>query len=178
VSSWFHLDATNPSNRKLYLLSSFWELFPIRREGQSRASFLERAKGPLEPLHVEREAAIQPYPTEAAGKLFVDDHINPGETISRSLVVAIPSCYDAAQVDVVVPVLTRAPKQDLFDEKSLEWGYDQGEMIIPLFCKEDKRRSRTCERLDSEEKKARLDQMLKSFDPRYFLNTQSEQVGL
>ena len=171
------VSATNESNRRLYLLSSFWELFPIRRLEQSSVTFFERAKGPFEPLHVEREAVIQPYPTVAAGKLFVDDHINPGETISRSLVVTIPSEYDVAQVDVVVPVLTRKPPKSLLGGRILEWGYNQSEEVIPLLCTEDY--TPDCSRLDSDEKQeTQLVRKLKAFDPRYFLNEKSVQMGL
>ncbi|MCT0207570.1 hypothetical protein [Synechococcus sp. CS-1332] len=173
------VSATNASNRRLYLLSSFWELFPIRRQVLNRTSFPERAKGPFDALHVERGAELQPYPTEAAGKLFVDDHINPGETIHRSVIVSLPPGAYAAQVDVLVPVLTREPPRGngLLGGRVLEWGYDKNDVVIPLLCLEGD--PSNCLRLDDPEKQDRLmDRKLKAFDSNYFLNEQSVQVGL
>lgn len=173
------ISATNASTRRLYLLSSFWELFPIRRQAQHRSTFLERARGPFDSLPVERGAVLQPYPTEAAGRLFDDDHINPGETIHRSVVVSLPSNFYAAQVDVLVPVLTREPPKanGLLGGRVLEWGYDRSEMIIPLLCVENK--PEDCLRLDDPEKQdLQMDRKLKAFDPNYVLNEQSVQVGL
>jgi hypothetical protein len=173
------VSATNASNRRLYLLSSFWELFPIRRQVLNRSTFPERAKGPFDASHVERGALLQPYPTEAAGKLFEDDHINPGETIHRSLIVSMPSGSYAAQVDVLVPVLTREPPKGkgLLGGRMLEWGYDKSDVIIPLLCVESN--PTDCLRLDDAEKQdLQMDRKLKAFDPNYVLNEQSVQVGL
>ncbi len=173
------VSATNASNRRLYLLSSFWELFPIHRQVLNRSTFPERAKGPFDAIHVERGAELQPYPTEAAGKLFVDDHINPGETIHRSVIVSLPSGSYAAQVDVLVPVLTREPPKGngLLGGRMLEWGYDKSDVVIPLLCMEGN--PSDCLRLDDSEKQdVQMDRKLKAFDPNYFLNEQSVQVGL
>ena len=173
------VSATNASNRRLYLLNSFWELFPIRRQGWNRATFPERAKGPFDAMPVERGAVLQPYPTEAAGKLFVDDHINPGETIHRSVIVSLPAGAYAAQVDVLVPVLTREPPRGngLLGGRVLEWGYDRSEVIIPLLCVDGD--PNDCLRLDDPEKQdLQMDRKLKAFDPNYVLNEQSVQVGL
>ncbi len=173
------VSATNASNRRLYLLSSFWELFPIRRQAMDRSTFAERVQGPLDAIHVERGAVLQPYPTEAAGKLFLDDHINPGETIHRSLIVTLPSGAYAAQVDVLVPVLTREPPRGhgLLGGRVLEWGYDRSDMVIPLLCRETN--PGDCLRLDDAVKQdLAMDRKLKAFDPNYFLNEQSVQVGL
>ncbi|MEA5441593.1 hypothetical protein [Cyanobium gracile] len=173
------VSATNASNRRLYLLSSFWEMFPIRRQLLNPSTFSERAKGPFDAFHVERGAELQPYPTEAAGKLFVDDHINPGETIHRSLIVTLPSDSYAAQVDVLVPVLTREPPKGkgLWGGRMLEWGYDKTDIVIPLLCMEGQ--PTDCLRLDDPVKQdLQIDRRLKAFDPNYFLNEQSVQVGL
>jgi hypothetical protein len=173
------VSATNASTRRLYLLSSFWELFPIRRQVLDRSTFPHRARGPFDAIHVERGAALQPYPTEAAGKLFVDDHINPGETIHRSVIVSLPSGAYAAQVDVLVPVLTREPPKGngLLGGRVLEWGYDKSDVVIPLLCVEGN--PSDCLRLDDPEQQDRLmDRKLKAFDSNYFLNEQSVQVGL
>ena len=173
------VSATNASNRRLYLLSSFWELFPIHRQVLNRTTFPERAKGPFDALHVERGAELQPYPTEAAGKLFVDDHINPGETIHRSVIVSLPPGAYAAQVDVLVPVLTREPPKGngLLGGRVLEWGYDKSDVVIPLLCVEGN--PSDCLRLnDSQKQDLLMDRKLKAFDSNYFLNEQSVQVGL
>ena len=173
------VSATNASHRRLYLLSSFWEMFPIRRQLLKRSTFSERAKGPFDAFPVERGAELQPYPTEAAGKLFVDDHINPGETIHRSLIVTLPSGSYAAQVDVLVPVLTREPPRGkgLWGGRMLEWGYEKSDMVIPLLCMESQ--PTDCLRLDDPVKQdLQMDRKLKAFDPNYFLNEQSVQVGL
>ncbi|MCP9933124.1 hypothetical protein KBZ08_04270 [Cyanobium sp. Candia 9D4] len=173
------VSATNASTRRLYLLSSFWELFPIRRQVLNRSTFPSRAIGPFDAIHVERGAVLQPYPTEAAGKLFVDDHINPGETIHRSVIVSLPAGAYAAQVDVLVPVLTREPPKGnaLLGGRVLEWGYDRTDVVIPLLCVDGD--PSDCLRLDDPEKQDRLmDRKLKAFDSNYFLNEQSVQVGL
>jgi hypothetical protein len=173
------VSATNASSRRVYLLSSFWELFPIHRQVLDRSTFPSRAKGPFDAIHVERGAVLQPYPTEAAGKLFVDDHINPGETIHRSVIVSLPAGAYAAQVDVLVPVLTREPPKDngLLGGRVLEWGYDKSDVVIPLLCVDGD--PSDCLRLDDPEKQDRLmDRKLKAFDSNYFLNEQSVQVGL
>jgi hypothetical protein len=150
-----------------------------RRQVLDRSTFPTRASGPFDAIHVERGAVLQPYPTEAAGKLFVDDHINPGETIHRSLIVSLPPGAYAAQVDVLVPVLTREPPKGnaLLGGRVLEWGYDKSDVVIPLLCAEGN--PSDCQRLDDPDKQDLLmDRKLKAFDSNYFLNEQSVQVGL
>jgi hypothetical protein len=64
----------------------------------------------------------------ATGRLFIDDQILPGETVSRDLSIALPKNDAPLVLQWVLPALTRKPLSDsgrprLFAGQRLEWAY-------------------------------------------------------
>ncbi|MFS6827268.1 hypothetical protein [Cyanobium sp. ATX-6F1] len=179
------VSATNPSSRKLYLLSNYWQLFGIhRRPVQGKDSFITRgdlALRAIELEHAERGVSKELGPTLAVGRLFDDDTINPGETIKRSMLVRIPPGYEAVQMNVAVPVLTQAPDRQLLSGKRLEWSLNSNEGIDPMLCRPSysddpvnlDSRGENCKIADPLE----VDRGLKSFDQFMRVFSASEQVA-
>ena len=86
--------ATNPSSRTLYLLPNVWWATALQR---SRAvpgrSFETEANAVLRDpsvLQAERGQALVSAGVVATGRLFIDDQILPGESLSRDLSIPLP----------------------------------------------------------------------------------------
>ena len=180
--------AINPSSRKLYLLHNFWMLAGLRRLAlPSDAMFLQRADENLgsDPLaQAEQGVLAEPTEIQAVGVIFSDDVIQPNEAISRSVVVRLPLNLDAAEVTLIMPVLTRdpnAPSSSLFRGRTLTWGLTPEGIPVQRLCPEPPTRNSPPCRVyssTSEEDERALLQLLKSFDPRVQMFIKREQIGL
>ncbi|MFM7549749.1 MAG: hypothetical protein ACKO8I_12965 [Cyanobacteriota bacterium] len=77
----------------------------------------------------------------ATGRLFIDDQIQPGETLSRDLSIAMPRSDSPLVLQWLVPALTRKPqsasgKPLLFTGERLGWAYsEKNDALYPLLCK-------------------------------------------
>jgi len=180
--------AINPSSRKLYLLHNFWMLAGLRRLAlPADAMFLQRADENLgsDPLaQAEQGVLAEPTAIQAVGVIFSDDVIQPNEAISRSVVVRLPLNLDAAEVTLIMPVLTRdpnAPSSSLFRGRTLTWGLTPEGIPVQRLCPEPPTRNPPPCRVyssTSEEDERALLQLLKSFDPRVQMLIKREQIGL
>ncbi len=181
------LTATNPSTRKIYLLANAWQLSAIDRRQGLQPAFLEDANGVLlgkALLQSEKYIIDDQYATLAAGRMFDDDMIHPGETIERSILVRIPDTYSAAEVSLVVPVLTRPPDRHLLDGKRMMWQLNSNEDMVPILCRvvpqpdtsflESDISCDKPEELSSKE----LDQRLRKFDSLMRVFSDSDQINL
>lgn len=193
------ITATNPSERKLYLerLSNTWQLHGIQRlasiGGTDDQPFSQLGNQVLRNSaldYAERDVVKKAGPLLAVGRLFDDEIIHPGETISRSILIGVADDYDAAQVQVVVPALTKKPdhtflKGNLSERgngNSLEWELSQEEHLIPTLCRHSAEgandsshlRNNDCEEISGEE----VDRRLRRFDRLYKVFQDREQVAL
>ncbi len=138
--------ATNPSRRKVYLLSNYWYLVGVKRGltatqkpyDSEQQAFTKRANEALWGApHVQSQRGVEMFPdrTLAVGRLFDDDIINPSETINRTILVSIPTDYSAAGVSVLVPGLSKPPDRLLFEGKQLRWSFSaDDDSPIPRLC--------------------------------------------
>lgn len=164
------ITATNPTQRPLFLLPSVWWLWGLERKPAGPETFEKAAiaalqHGGLE--HAERGSHIQGTPVLAAGRLFVDNRIQPAEKITRDLPIALPpelSNSDMNQLELVliVPLLTRNPNQtaagrNIFGGNRINWSYSDQMDIYPVLCNVLNK----CQAVDLGELKTQLNQ----FDP-------------
>ena len=180
--------AINPSSRKLYLLRNLWMLQGLRRHAlPADADFLRRADEALasDPLaQAEQGVHAEPMAIQATGAIFSDDVIQPNETISRSVVVRLPLDLDAAEITLILPVLTRnpnAPSAPLFSGRMLTWGFTPAGIPVQRLCPEPPTRNpQPCRVYSSatEEDDRTVLKLLKSFDPRVQVFQKREQIGL
>jgi hypothetical protein len=179
--------AINPSSRKLYLLRNLWMLQGLRRHALSAdAEFLLRADEALasDPLaQAEQGVHAEPMAIQATGAIFSDDVIQPNESISRSVVVRLPLDLDAAEVTLILQVLTRdpnAPSAPLFSGRTLTWGFTPAGIPVQRLCPDPPTRNQPCRVYSSASKEddRALLQLLKSFDPRVQVFQKREQIGL
>ena len=137
--------ATNPSSRTLYLLPNVWWATALQR---SRAvpgrSFETEANAVLRDpsvLQAERGQALVSAGVVATGRLFIDDQILPGETLSRDLSIPLPRGDSPLALQWLVPAMTRKPlstsgKPLPFAGQRLGWAYSEAnEGIYPVLCK-------------------------------------------
>ena len=121
-------------------------------------------------------------PLLALGRLFDDDVLQPGESISRTLLLTIPKDQDAIELSMILPALTRQPDRQLFNGQRLEWGLSKDEQIIPLLCRNSEEhpsgsgstRNRGCRNIDP----AQLQRQLRHFDERMQVFTRNDQFSL
>ncbi len=180
--------AINPSSRKLYLLRNFWMLAGLRRLALGDdARFLQRSDANLgsDPLaQAERGVLVEPTAIQAVGAIFSDDAIQPNEAISRSVVVRLPLNLEAAEVTLILPVLTRdpnAPGAPLFRGRTLSWGVTPEGIPVQRLCPNSAtRKPATCRVFSSDNPldEDALLQLLKAFDPRVQSFQKREQIGL
>ncbi|MEY4808464.1 MAG: hypothetical protein RLZZ206_2853 [Cyanobacteriota bacterium] len=137
--------ATNPSSRTLYLLPNVWWASAMRRSQADPSRSFETAANAVlrDPsvLQAEREKELVSTGVVATGRLFIDDQIQPGETLSRDLSVALPKSDSPLVLQWLVPALTRKPqsasgKPLLFAGQRLSWGYNEkNDALYSLLCK-------------------------------------------
>ncbi len=181
------LTATNSSSRKIYLLTNAWQLFGVDRRQGLQDAFLEDANGVLigkALLQSEKYIVGSEFSTLAAGRMFDDDIIHPGETIERSFLVRIPDAYMAAEVSLVVPVLTRPPDRHLLGGKRMMWQLNSNEDLVPILCSTVQGASKTV--VESEVQcddpdvitSIELDRRLRDFDPLMRVFSDTDQINL
>jgi hypothetical protein len=174
------VSATNPSSRTLYLLPNYWQLFGIQRQnqakGQAFAASANEALSSTNGDHAERGSTLQSSPTIATGRLFADDLIQPGEKITRNLIVRVPATYSAATIELLVPALTKPPSPALMKGRTLQWRFFEQEGILPVLCspQPQEQQGQQCKALAL----AEIDRQLKAFDPRALVFTKTRQVAL
>ncbi len=137
--------ATNPSSRTLYLLPSVWWATAMQRtETGPGRSFETAANAVLRApsvLQAERGQELVNTGVVATGRLFIDDQILPGETVTRDLSIALPTNDAPLVLQWMLPALTRKPLSDsgtprLFAGQRLGWAYSENsERIYPVLCK-------------------------------------------
>jgi hypothetical protein len=137
--------ATNPSSRTLYLLPSVWWASAMQRtETGAGRSFETAANAVLRVpsvLQAERGQALVSAGVVATGRLFIDDQILPGETVSRDLSIALPKRDTPLVLQWLLPALTRKPLSAsgtplLFAGRRLGWAYSENNAKIdPVLCK-------------------------------------------
>ncbi|MFM9101823.1 MAG: hypothetical protein ACKOPS_11010, partial [Cyanobium sp.] len=91
-------------------------------------------------LQAERGEELVSAGVVATGRLFIDDQIQPGETLSRDLSIALPRGESPLVLQWLVPTLTRKPvsgsgKPLLFAGQRLSWGYNkENDVLYPVLC--------------------------------------------
>lgn len=137
--------ATNPSSRTLYLLPNVWWASAMQRKQADPSRSFETAANAVlrDPsvLQAERGEELVSAGVVATGRLFIDDQIQPGETLSRDLSIALPRGDSPLVLQWLVPALTRKPvggsgKPLLFAGQRLGWGYnEENDVLYPVLCK-------------------------------------------
>jgi hypothetical protein len=137
--------ATNPSSRTLYLLPNVWWASAMQRAQADPSSSFEAAANAVlrDPsvLQAERGTELVSTGVVATGRLFIDDQIQPGETLSRDLSIALPKSDTPLVLQWLVPALTRKPqsasgKPLLFAGQRLGWAYNEKiDELYPRLCK-------------------------------------------
>jgi hypothetical protein len=118
-------------------------------------------------LQAERGQELLSTGVVATGRLFIDDQILPGETLSRDLSIALPRSDAPLALQFLVPALTRKPVSAsetplLFARQRLGWNYsEENEMLHPVLCK-DSRTGVSCHTKDLKI----IQEEIKAFDPR------------
>ena len=174
------VNVTNESNRTLHLLPSFWQVAGTQvQRAPNDHSFADAARvalhrGSLD--HAERLSLLRLSKPIATGSLLADDTIQPGEKLSRNVILRIPRTYIAATVELFLPTLIREPDGRLFNGQVLEWTYQadgNSEGVRPSLC-QPTGPSASCRVIDGRE----LNREMKDFDRRSVLFVRSRQVPL
>lgn len=180
------LKASNASSRRVYLLPNVWWLTDIRRdrrrgEGQRlNTDFLSESTAVLRGVGLrqsEREVVDLPAGLLAVGRLFDDDFLDPGAALRRTILVRVPPGTTAAELRVILPLLTRRP-QGLFPGQRLAWGLaDAMDPPMLLLCPaaggDVGRPPSDCQPVPDD-----IDATLQRFDPRKSTITLQLQIGL
>lgn len=137
--------ATNPSSRTLYLLPSVWWATGMQRmpagAGPSFESEANAVLRDVPAVQAERGQTLVSTGVVATGRLFIDDQILPGETVSRDLSIPLPRSDTPLVLQWLVPALTRKPPgasgtAGLFAGRSLGWAYrEKSDEVYPVLCK-------------------------------------------
>jgi hypothetical protein len=137
--------ATNPSSRTLYLLPSVWWATAMQRtETGPGRSFKTAANEVLRAPSVrqaERGQELVSTGVVATGRLFIDDQILPGETVSRDLSIPLPKNDAPLVLQWMLPALTRKPLSvagtpRLFAGQRLGWAYsEKNAQVYPVLCR-------------------------------------------
>ncbi|MFM9104317.1 MAG: hypothetical protein ACKOPS_24585, partial [Cyanobium sp.] len=92
-------------------------------------------------LQAERGTELVSAGVVATGRLFIDDQIQPGETLSSDLSIALPRGESPLVLQWLVPAMTRKPtvasgQPLLFAGQRLGWGYnEEDDVLFPVLCK-------------------------------------------
>jgi hypothetical protein len=151
--------ATNPSSRTLYLLPNVWWATALQRsQAVPSRSFETEANAVLRDpsvLQAERGQALVSAGVVATGRLFIDDQILPGETLSRDLSIPLPRSDSPLVLQWLLPAMTRQPlnasvKPQLFAGQRLGWAYsEKHDEVYPVLCKAT-RKSVSCHEKSAE----------------------------
>lgn len=112
--------ATNPSSRTIYLLPNVWSVsgYKVNTFNEDFEAFSKRvniAMNSQGELYAERNLTRTDSAVVAAGNLFDDDSINPGESLMRTIVLQVPlGQYEAIEASTEMPFATRdlSPQKD------------------------------------------------------------------
>jgi hypothetical protein len=177
------IKAENTSGRKLYLLSNYWQMYGSKHVPSSATAFqgmADRALRSSSLMHAERESTLEFSPLLAMGRVFDDTMLQPGESITRSISVQIPRRYNSFAINIVIPTLTKEPRESLFSGRQLQWGLGKDETPIPLLCSRPnaaQRQSGVDRDLDCKPTPVeRVEKDLKGFDRRTQIFSRSEQL--
>ena len=166
------ITAKNSTQRSLFLLQSVWWLWGIERQPANDGQFQQTAAEALESggiQHAERGNQVKSTAILATGPLFVDNRIQPGETISRDLPVVLPASAPSAdqlELSLIVPVLARDPSQgkgnqSLFSGSQMRWSYSDQRDVHPELCStKQNNKTKQCKAVDQ----AELGRHLEQFD--------------
>jgi hypothetical protein len=179
------IKADNPSGRKLYLLRNVWQLYGSKHQPRQTNTFHKDADGVLRAPalgHAERHANQQTSPLLAIGRVFDEDMIQPGESISRSVVLQIPNGFDAVNIAVILPALTIQPNARFLGGQSLQWGVNNNDEIFPLLCRDSGSQQgesaggqlNQCQIADA----MQIQDLIKSYDSRMQIFTKNEQLPI
>lgn len=192
VEMTLEIKGSNASSRRVYLLANVWWLSSLQRDplqnGAARreTDFLRDADQALRDVslrHSERGVVSQPGHLLAIGRLFDDDFIDPGASLTRTILVRLPQGTTAAELQVTLPLLTRRP-DGLFHRRRLAWGLTDTRDLMPLLCAEASRAANhsTLDCLpagaDLDQALERIDSALHRFDPQHSTITLTKQIGL
>ncbi|MFM9103390.1 MAG: hypothetical protein ACKOPS_19485, partial [Cyanobium sp.] len=163
--------ATNPSSRTLYLLPNVWWASAMQRKQADPGRSFETAANAVlrDPsvLQAERGEELVSAGVVATGRLFIDDQIQPGETLSRDLSIALPRGESPLVLQWLVPALTRKPtgasgQPLLFTGQRLGWGYNEENVLLyPVLCK-NSAAGENCQARDV----GLIQNEIKAFDPK------------
>jgi len=103
-----HVSATNPSSRRIYLLSTAWFVRGIKlqtTDSMDTAAFDKSAAAKVQSGdYVEKYSNVATSDLVAVGSLFSDWRLNPKETVERTYVIHVPrDKYDAIEATTWVP---------------------------------------------------------------------------
>jgi hypothetical protein len=170
--------ATNPSSRTLYLLPSVWWATAMQRTETGPGRSFETAANEVlrvpSVLQAERGQELVNSGVVATGRLFIDDQILPGETVSRDLSIPLPKNDEPLVLQWMLPALTRKPLSDaatsrLFAGQRLGWAYsEKSAQVYPVLCRVSDKNI-TCH----EETDDFIEKEIQRYDPRsvIFLRT-------
>lgn len=135
------IKATNTSSRRVYLLANIWTLRSIniapRTGPRVDREFIQESNVVLKDdpvLHKERGVERSTGKLIAIGRLLGDDFIDPGNTKNRSILVNIPTGINAAELSVIMPLLSKQPHASLFSGQRLAWEADALGYIKLMLC--------------------------------------------
>jgi hypothetical protein len=136
-------------------------------EGQSFESAANAVLRDVPALQAERGQELVSTGVMATGRLFSDDQLLPGETVSRDLSIPLQRSDTLLALQWLVPALTRKPPgasgtAGLFAGRSLGWAYrEKNAEIYPVLCKGSDQNIQCHEEADGE-----LEKEIQRFDPR------------
>jgi hypothetical protein len=104
--------AKNPSTRNIHLLRSVWMASGLKvaqrkaRDDDSIKQDIGNGFNSNGITQVERHSALETSEVVAAGNLFDDDELRPGESIARTIVFFVPrGAYDLVEVYTHIPTV-------------------------------------------------------------------------
>jgi hypothetical protein len=129
------ITATNPSSRRIYLLPSAWHVRGLKlnpRDAEEMESFSKHAIAKLSQRGaLERYSTLEDSMILAAGTLFSDEGLNPGETVSRTIVFHVPpDKYDKITATAYVPSVEDPTGYDL------KYSMQQNEVWSGQLCRQ------------------------------------------
>jgi hypothetical protein len=117
------VSATNPSPRKVYLLPSAWMVWGIQMSATEPADDdykqITDMMNAQQADYVNRYTNPQSQGLVAGGSLFMDQVLNPNETVTRTVIFCVPrEKYDLLEAH------TRIPTSSVQGVFSLQWDYN------------------------------------------------------
>jgi len=178
------IKVTNASSRRVFLLANVWTLRGIniapRIGPRADREFIQESNVVLKDnpvLHKERGVDRSTGKLIAIGRLLGDDFIDPGNTKNRTILVNIPTGINAAELSVIMPLLSKQPQASLFSGQRLAWETDTVGDTKLLLCPKEGGSSTSgnpgCRQYGEKDEQA-----LKQFDQQNFTVTLDQQIGL